>query len=92
MPGGLALILGLLTCLAAILLTVDMLVAILTVRLPNGFFTNEGGYEFPLVLRNSPVPRPPSRPALVEPPPCLAAPAHSLRIGGSVPGTRVPFG
>jgi putative oxidoreductase len=42
--GGLALILGLFTRVVAIPLAVDMLVATLTVHLPNG------GYEFTLVL------------------------------------------
>ena len=45
--GGLALILGLATRLAAALLAIDMLVAILAVRLSAGFL---GGYEFELTL------------------------------------------
>jgi putative oxidoreductase len=47
--GGLALLLGLLTRVAALLLAIDMLVAILTVNLPRGFFLPQG-YEFTLTL------------------------------------------
>jgi putative oxidoreductase len=46
--GGLALIVGLFTRVVAILLTLDMLVALLTVHLPGGFFTTNG--ESPLML------------------------------------------
>jgi putative oxidoreductase len=48
--GGLAMMLGLGTRWVAIPLAVDMLVAMLLVHLPNGFFVSEGGYELVLLL------------------------------------------
>ena len=48
--GGLALILGVLTRLAGVLLAADMLVAMLLVHRPNGFFAGDGGVELVLVL------------------------------------------
>ena len=50
MLGGLALILGLGTRIAAPLLAVDMLVALVLVHLPNGFFVSNGGVELVLLL------------------------------------------
>lgn len=47
--GGLALIFGLLSRYAALILAVDMIVGIGTVHLPKGFFL-PGGYEFALTL------------------------------------------
>lgn len=48
--GGLALILGIGTRYVAALLVLDMLVAIVTVHLTNGFFVSDGGYELVLLL------------------------------------------
>lgn len=48
--GGIALILGLFTHWAAKLLAIDMLVALFTVHIGNGFFVSEGGVELVLIL------------------------------------------
>jgi len=48
--GGIMLILGLFTRLAAKSLVIVSLVALFVVHLPNGFFMNTGGYEYILLL------------------------------------------
>ena len=48
--GGLLLIAGLLVRPAALVLAVTMLVAIVSVHLPNGLFMSNNGYEFGLAL------------------------------------------
>ena len=48
--GGIALLIGLLTRPAAFSLAITMLVAIITVHLPNGLFMSNNGYEFGLTL------------------------------------------
>ena len=48
--GGIALLLGLLTRPAALALAMTMLVAVITVHLPNGLFMSNNGYEFGLAL------------------------------------------
>src|SRR5262245_36913407 len=50
MLGGLLLLLGLLTPLAAAAIAGDMLVASLKVHLARGFWNQDGGIEYPLVL------------------------------------------
>ena len=48
--GGALLIAGLLVRPAALMLAITMIVAIVTVHLPNGLFLTENGYEFGLAL------------------------------------------
>ncbi len=48
--GGIALLIGLLTRPAALVLAVTMLVAIFTVHFANGLFMSNNGYEFGLAL------------------------------------------
>lgn len=48
--GGVALLAGAFTRIAASLLAVDMFVAMVLVHLPNGFPAGDGGYEFTFVL------------------------------------------
>jgi len=51
--GGLALIAGLLTRFFGVLLAVDVVVALLLVHRPNGFFAGDGGIELVLLLAAS---------------------------------------
>jgi putative oxidoreductase len=48
--GGILLITGLATRVPALLLAIDMVVAIALVHAKRGFFSNVGGIEFPLLL------------------------------------------
>ncbi|MEK6809465.1 MAG: DoxX family protein [Nanoarchaeota archaeon] len=48
--GGVALLLGIFTRYAALLLALDMLTALLVFHLPKGFSILNGGYEFVLLL------------------------------------------
>ena len=48
--GGILFTLGFLTPLAGILLALTMIVAIIKVHAPNGFWTTQNGYEFNLIL------------------------------------------
>lgn len=48
--GGIFVLFGFLTRLGALMIAGAMLVAIIRVHLPNGFFNSTGGIEFPLIL------------------------------------------
>ena len=46
--GGILLMVGFLTRMAALAILIDMLVAIFKVHLPHGLFASNGGFEFPM--------------------------------------------
>lgn len=48
--GGIMILVGLFTELVALALTINMLVAIIMVHMPNGFSVQNGGIEFALIL------------------------------------------
>ena len=48
--GGIGLILGLLTPIAALGVLASMLTAVFLVHLPNGLLAKDGGFEYPLIL------------------------------------------
>ncbi len=48
--GGIALIIGLFTRWASILLAINMIAALFLVHIGNGFYVSKGGYEFVLIL------------------------------------------
>ena len=48
--GGILLIFGALTSVAAVLIAINMTVALVTVHWERGFFVGQGGYEFVLIL------------------------------------------
>lgn len=48
--GGLLIALGLFTPVGSALLITVMVVAIVTVHVPKGFFVTDGGYEYPLLI------------------------------------------
>lgn len=48
--GGIFILFGFLTRLGALMIAGAMLVAIIRVHLPHGFFNSTGGIEFPLIL------------------------------------------
>lgn len=48
--GGIALILGAFTRIAALLVAINVLVAFFLVHMPNGFFASNGGVELVLIL------------------------------------------
>ncbi|HEX2792617.1 MAG TPA: DoxX family protein [Candidatus Paceibacterota bacterium] len=50
LAGGILLILGAFTTWAALVLTVVSFIALVTVHIANGFFVNQGGYEFILLI------------------------------------------
>ncbi|QQG38985.1 MAG: DoxX family protein [Candidatus Woesearchaeota archaeon] len=48
--GGISAIVGFLTRWAGLLIAIDMLVAFFLVHISNGFYVNNGGFEFVLIL------------------------------------------